>query len=142
MRKFFSIILLTLSSLTFLFSCKNNNDDLEKFSLYYSYKDSFKGIEIYCWEQEEKWYTGILPGTNRFKFPEEVSYLQDNLPCPIKTMKEILLTYSKKERKEAFVCIVSVPPREEELYHGNEFEYFSEELYFLVYSELGLIFSE
>lgn len=141
MRKFLSTFLLTFAALTFLVGC-NNNEDSKKFSLYYSYKENLKGIEIYCWEQQENWYTGILSGTNRTKTSEEVSWLQDNLPCPIKTMKKILLTYSEKERNEAFVCIVSIPPVEEELTHNNQFEYFSVELYSWVYSELGLRFSK
>lgn len=66
----------------------------------------------------ESWYSGLLPGTNRLKEVEEVEWLQDNLPCPIAKMSEILDTILEEEEKEyTFVCIVSTPPKSEELRH-------------------------
>lgn len=110
-----AIFLLLLNIVT-LTSCKSN--DLNDYSLYYSYSGEGKGLEVYCWEKETSWYSGLLPGTNRLKTVDEVQWLQDNLPCPINKMCEILDTILEENEKEyCFVCIVSVPPKVEELNH-------------------------
>lgn len=112
-----AIFLLLLNIVT-LTSCKSN--DLYDYSLYYSYNGEGKGLEVYCWKQETSWYSGLLPGTNRLKTVNEVQWLQDNLPCPINKMCEILDTILEEDEKEyCFVCIVSVPPKVEELNHPS-----------------------
>ena len=110
-----AIFLLLLNIVT-LTSCKSN--DLNDYSLYYSYSKEVKGLEVYCWKKEASWYSCLLPGTNRLKTVDEVQWLQDNLPCPINKMCEILDTILEENEKEyCFVCIVSVPPKAEELNH-------------------------
>ena len=112
-----AIFLLLLNIVT-LTSCKSN--DLNDYSLYYSYSGEGKGLEVYCREKEASWYSGLLPGTNRLKTVDEVQRLQDNLPCPINKMCEILDTILEENEKEyCFVCIVSVPPKVEELNHPS-----------------------
>lgn len=108
------LLLLNIVTLT---SCKSN--DLNDYSLYYSYIGEGKGLEVYCWKKEASWYSGLLPGTNRLKTVDEVERLQDNLPCPINKMCEILDTILEEyEKKYCFVYIVSVPPKVEELNHA------------------------
>lgn len=98
--------LLMLLSITSLYSCGNKvNYD---YSIYYSYKGNLKGIEVYCWDDNNGWNSGILPGTNRVKTIDEVKWLQDNLPCPLSRMKEILNEY--KTEGIGLICIVDVPP--------------------------------
>lgn len=142
MNKFF-LLLPCLALPILLNSCTagRNSNDSEDFSLYYSYKDNMKGIDVYCWKQQEGWYSGILPGTNRLKTPSEIEWLQDNLPCPIKKMKEILGTYDDTSREHAFVCIVSNPPKEEELTHDVQLIYSNLDTYEWLYSQLGLEFT-
>ena len=66
-------------------------------------------------KKEASRYSGLLPGTNRLKTVDEVERLQDNLPCPINKMCEILDTILEEyEKKYSFVYIVSVPPKVEE----------------------------
>lgn len=93
--------------LVLLFGCFKPNVNAYDYSLYESYKGSLKGVEIYCWKDSDIWYSGILPGTNRIKFAEEVNYLQNNLPCPLGKMKEILSGYAKREI--GLICITTKP---------------------------------
>lgn len=112
-----AIFLLLLNIVT-LTSCKSN--DLNDYSLYYSYSGEAKGLEVYCRKKEAFWYSGLLPGTNGLKTVDEVQWLQDNLPCPINKMCEILDTILEENEKEyCFVYIVSVPPKAEELNHPS-----------------------
>lgn len=88
--------------------------------MYYSYSGEGKGLEVHCWKQEASWYSGLLPRTNRLKTVDEVQWLQDNLPCPINKMCEILDTILEENEKEyCFVYIVSIPPKAEELKHTS-----------------------
>lgn len=91
-----------------LFGCTSNEKEKYDYSLYSSYVGNMKGIEVYCWETDENWYSGVLPGTNRMKQIDEIVWIQDNLPCPLKTMKQILLDYPKNEI--GLIVIVDVPP--------------------------------
>jgi len=108
------------------------------YSLYYSYKDSLKGIEIYCWQNNNDWASGILMGTDRAKAPEEVEWLQDNLPCPLNTMREILEDYPKEIIDFARVIVTSVPPQEHEL--GGWIDENNIYSYVYVYEQLNLEF--
>ena len=38
-----------------------------------SARPAFKGIELYSWEEDEKWYFALVPGTNRIKTYAEIS---------------------------------------------------------------------
>ena len=141
MNKFFIFSLLI--SLTFLTGCSSIkiSQDSNDYSLYYSFLDNMKGIEIYCWTQESDWYTGILPGTNRIKITDEIEWLQQNLPCPILKMKEILKSYDEASRDNAFVCVVSSPPKSEELRQGTQAIYDNYNTYKWLYNQLGLDFN-
>lgn len=129
MKKIGTAILLTAVCLS---GCTPNEKETYDYSLYRSYVGNMKGIELYCWETNDNWYSGLLPGTNRVKRYEEVVWLQDNLPCPLKTMKQILLDYPKPPR----IIVVDVPPT---TWNGriNDSNYAS---YVYVCEQLGLDF--
>ena len=95
------LLLLNIVTLT---SCKSN--DLNDYSLYYSYIGEGKGLEVYCWKKEASRYSGLLPGTNRLKTVYEVERLQDNLPCPINKMCEILDTILEEYEKNIVLFIL------------------------------------
>jgi len=118
-----------------LYACGTVNYD---YTPYYSYKENLKGIEVYCWENYNSWYAGILPGTNRLKTTDEVKWLQNYLPCPFSKMNGILKTYP--DDGCTFVCIVSIPPKEEELTHDTQLIYDKIDTYKWVYDQLGLKF--
>jgi hypothetical protein len=46
-----------------------------------------KGVEVYCWQEEDEWKCGGTLGTNRLKFDEEIHSLQ---VVTIAQMKRIL----------------------------------------------------
>ena len=133
---FFLLVLPFISSCSSTSISTGSSSKLD-YSLYYSYKTNIKGIEIYCWENEDYWYSGILPGTNRFKSVEEVEWLQENLPCPLNEMAKILATYSEETLKYAPVRIVSIPPKELEI-NNNINEQNKIDEYKYVYGKLGL----
>ena len=114
----------------------------EKYSLYYSYGDVPShitwGVEIYCWESLDGWESGILPITSRCKTPEEVEWLQDNLPCSINVMKDILSSFSNERRNNSEVFVVSIPPKEEELTHDSDLILNNKETYRMLYKRLGI----
>ncbi len=99
--------------------------------------------EVYCWKIDGKWYSGALHETSVWKTPEQVQWLQDNLPCPLKTMKKILKKLPLEEggKRYVFVCIVSVPPVMEELTHDVELIYEKLDTYKWLYRQLGLEFN-
>ena len=145
MKKMFVIVLLMILGIS-LIGCNNVQNDLSKDTLsypeyeeYYKYKGAFKGVEIYCFEKDGKYYSILMPGTNRLKSVGEVKELQDNLPCPVEIMKEILATYSEDDRKNVFVTIVSNPPTEAELSHSVENTEENKKLLILMREKLGLV---
>ena len=105
---------------------------------YYSYKYNQDGIEIYCWQNNKDWYSGILSVTDRAKAPEEVEELQENLPCPLITMGEILEDYPKEIIDCARVIVTSVPPQGHEL--GGWIDENNIDSYVYVYEQLNLEF--
>lgn len=98
--------------------CGCSPDPYAKFSEYYNASGK-GGIEMYAWKNDDEFFTGLLPGTNRLKSVDEIKELQEN-PCPLEIMKNIITTYSEEERYYCWVCIVSVPPKESELDHSME----------------------
>lgn len=100
-------ILKILSILSILASYGCSTEGTYDYSLYYSYRGNMKGIEVYCWNKKGSWYSGILLGTNMAKLPKDVIWLQENLPCPLNTMKDILATYPQGEI--GLICIVDLP---------------------------------
>lgn len=119
---------------------KNQVKIIEEFKDYYQYTDSLKGIEIYAWRDNEvsDWNCVLTYGTNRLKTVDEIKKLQDELPCPIDTMKEIVKFYH-----DYFPCpdvtIVSNPPTQEELSRSTTIEQMKNDDDFLdVLSKLGI----
>ena len=110
----------------------------EDYSIYYNL-DTFKGLEVYCWEIDDgEWRCGLMPGTNRNKTDEEIAFLQNEYPCSLKEMNKILKTYSDEDRISAVVLVVDYPQKEDNssyvYYQPSEFP----EKYTHLYSELGL----
>jgi hypothetical protein len=53
-----------------------------------------KGLEVYCWRENEIWRSGLLSGTNRVKTTAEI----DALPgISLAKMSEVLKTYPSEE---------------------------------------------
>ena len=95
----------------------DNTDEYNKYNyeLYYSYNDNMKGLEVYVFSIDGEYYTILMPGTNRLKTVEEITELQNSLPCPISKMKEILATYSIQDRSRVDIIIISYPVQESEI---------------------------
>ncbi len=102
--------------------------------MYHSYIGNTKGIEVYCWNKENSWYSGLLGGTNRVKQASEIEWLQNNLPCPLTSMKTILEAYSERQRETAGVFIATKGE------FGCDYELANEKIdtYRWLYTELGL----
>ena len=66
-----------------------NQEIIEKYKEYYQYGEAAKGIEVYAWKESSDWFCVLTGGTNMLKNTYEIKKLQDDLPCPINTMKEI-----------------------------------------------------
>jgi len=115
MRKTLNKLSILLSSL-FLVSCNPiSTIPLEtKYAKYYEF-NRFGRCEIYCWKKESDWESGLLERTDRNKTIEEVKWLQDELPCPILYMRDILDTFGAASRQFLRIYIVSLPPKSEEL---------------------------
>lgn len=73
-----------------------------KYPEYYNL-DTFKGIEVYVWQNEDGEYRcGAMSGTNRGKTIEELIALAEN-SASIKEMKSILASY--KIEKDSIIII-------------------------------------
>jgi hypothetical protein len=73
-----------------------------------------KGLEVYCWRENEIWRSGLMSGTNRVKTPAEIDALQG---ISLAKMSEVLKTYSPKEETLVGPLLVSRPAKESEI--GN-----------------------
>lgn len=117
-----------------------------KYDLYYSYGKSddpshipFHGVEIYCWKSKNgQWESGILYTSSFYKTPEQIEWLQDNLPCPLRAMRSILRSFSEAQRKNSVVFLVSNPPETAELTHDPDLVLKEKETYCMLYRALGL----
>ena len=84
-----------------------------KYPEYYNL-DTFKGIEVYVWQNEDGEYRcGAMSGTNRGKTIEELIALTDN-STTIDEMKKILKSY-KSERDSIIIIQVANPLFGEEI---------------------------
>ena len=73
-----------------------------KYPEYYNL-DTFKGIEVYVWQNDDGEYRcGAMSGTNRGKTIEELIALEEN-SASIKEMKSILASY--KINKDSIIII-------------------------------------
>lgn len=78
-----------------------------KYPEYYNL-DTFKGIEVYVWQNEDGEYRcGAMSGTNRGKTIEELIALTDN-STTIDEMKKILKSY--KSEKDSIIIIQVANP--------------------------------
>lgn len=127
-------------------SCGNIMDDntsdnskiIKKYKEYYQYGDAMKGIEVYAWKDSSNWFCVLTGGTNMIKTTSEIKKLQNDLPCPINTMKEILKYYNKPYAS-LYVAKVSNPPKEEELSHSFDVDTLKSDDEFLeILMKLGL----
>jgi hypothetical protein len=55
---------------------------------------TFKGLEAYCWRENETWACGLMSGTNRIKTTAEINALPG---IPLSKMKEVLQTYTNPD---------------------------------------------
>ncbi len=88
MRK--TIFLLVLLLCLTLISCADT-DLQQQFPEYYGL-DTFKGLEVYVWQEDGEYLCGVMYGTNRGKEADEYDALKDN-PATVEQMKEILSSY-------------------------------------------------
>ena len=79
-----------------------------KYPEYYNL-DTFKGIEVYVWQNDDGEYRcGALSGTNRGKTIEELTALAEN-SATIDEMRSILASY--KSVKESLIIIFVENPQ-------------------------------
>lgn len=109
-----------------------------EYGTYYQYKYAMKGIELYCFEKDDEYYCCLMGGTNRLKTLEEIKQLQDELPCPVSVMKDILLTYPAQDRKNITIMVVSNPPKAEEIDHSLENDIKNKDILATLTKDLGL----
>lgn len=128
MKKALNALSIILSSL-FLVSCNPISaiPFETKYAMYYEI-DQKKVGEIYCWKNNGEWESGILELTEKDRTIEEVKWLQDELPCPILGMRDIVDTFHYGYRFWLKIYIVSMPPKSEELrrvvdYENQRFDY-------------------
>lgn len=69
----------------------DENKDINSLDIYYGLS-TFKGIEIYIWENDGTVFCGIMAGTNRLKSAEEIENLK-KYPATLEQMRVILKTY-------------------------------------------------
>ncbi len=129
-------LLLSLQLLLCVVTTGCNNDLNQKYANYYNLGTP----EVYCWKIDNDWFCGALVATDRLKTTSEIQWLQDNLPCSLNDMKKILRTYSDQDKYATFVCIVSVPPKIEEITHDNQLVYDNIDTYEWLFKKLGLEF--
>jgi len=109
-----------------------------KYERYYQYKNAMKGIELYCFEKDSEYYCCLMGGTNRLKTVDEIKQLQDELPCPVSIMKDILLTYSALDRENIVIIVTSNPPTAEEIDHSFENDIKNKDIIVALIENLGL----
>jgi len=73
-----------------------------------------KGVEIYCWQEEDEWKCGGTLGTNRLKFDEEIRSLQ---VVTIPQMRRIL---EQKGLTSCFVVTIIDISGDEVVYLNSE----------------------
>ncbi len=93
MKKLLELILILVCVFSIV-GCNNTTKNLQtKFPEYYNL-DTFKGIEIYLWQNDNGEYLcGAMMGTNRNKTFEEISALA-NKGATVEQMKTILSSYN------------------------------------------------
>lgn len=93
MKKLLELILILICVFNIV-GCNNTSKDLQtKFPEYYNL-DTFKGIEVYLWQNDnDEYLCGAMIGTNRNKIFAEISALANN-GATVEQMKTILSSYN------------------------------------------------
>lgn len=131
-KVFLGLILIILVS-----SCEKSLD----YTRYYNAK-GIKGTEIYCWQDDtNNWQCGAYEGTDRLKTRKEIQFIQNELPCSLNTMKEILKTFNEDERKDSAVLYINYLANEVntttlDFTYYSAFEY--ADTYIFLYQQLDL----
>ncbi len=89
-----------------------------EFSCYLDVDDG-KGIEAYCWQNDQDWRFGLLPGTNRHKTGQEINNLK---PASFEQMKYIVSTYTKEQRKNMSLSVVERPATDTHYEYSSAYE--------------------
>lgn len=120
--------------------CGCNNQNKYNYSKYYEYSNyPGKGaLNIFCWKEWFEWNTCLYPETSSGLYQKEwINDLQNNLPCPVDIMKDIIANDLKKNPEHLYtVCIVDKPVNDVGIKQPMK-EIDSEKYYFL-YDKLGL----
>lgn len=116
-----------------LASCSPDTSGFEKY-----YEVNGVGLEAYCWKEKNSWYTCLLPERAAAHHASDVIELQETLPCPLRTMREILKSYSDEYKKYTRVTIVSNPATEDEMYVFGDECFKKYDTYSWLYEQLGL----
>ncbi len=108
MKKHFKLLSILPVLLT-LCSCKNNKS--YDYSRYYAKNNVGAWAYLFCWKEWFQWNSCIIGcGSSGIVLDEWVSELQNDLPCPIETMKEIIAENKKIAPNGAYLlCIVDKP---------------------------------
>lgn len=116
----FSILSLLLAVLAlWIYKFNLTNDDIyvedEKWNIikYDEYeqkkenlKTSFKGFELYSWQEDEKWHFSLLEGTNRMKTCEEIKEVKVSW---IEEWKKIIANIDKTNLFQALFEVEGCP---------------------------------
>jgi len=95
---------------------------------------TFKGLEAYCWRENETWACGLMSGTNRIKTTAEINALTG---ITLSKMKEVLQTYTNPE-VQVLPLFVSRACQDSELSDRNSSLQNHPEIISYLYSQLGL----
>lgn len=121
-----------LGIIPFIVSCQNNNAYYQDYinnkhvlSLdYYNHLVSqgsyMKGLELYCYNYQDNYYSILMLGTNRLKYQDEIIYLQDNYFLDIESMKEIISLYPKQD--EISLMLINYHPSDDELSYCHQLD--------------------
>ena len=99
------------------------------------------GPNIYAWQIDDgSWRCAAFHDLNRGISKKELAYFQNELPCPLNEMKNILKTYSEKARENVTVFVVEYIKGESSDRYFSEFISDKDipEIYRFLYTELGL----
>lgn len=135
-----------LGILPFIVSCQNNNAYYQDYinnkqALSLDYYEQLilkgpymKGLELYCYNYQDNYYSILMLGTNRLKNQDEIIYLQDNYFLSIESMKEIISLYPKQD--EISLMLINYHPSEDELSYCHQFDDSEEYLMLASYFDL------
>lgn len=121
-RRYLTALFLPLPMLMGCSSASQNTVPFHPgYETYYSRSASENPLGVYAWQIDDEWYTGIYALTmSTLPRSSMVQILQDEMPCPLEIMKDILqLNRAASEMYRGYwsrpsLFIVSTPPTDEE----------------------------